>query len=317
MHIRDGILSNEVCLVTGACAAGAIGYSMWRLRMETARRPLPEAGIVASLIFAGQMVNVSIPGLPVSGHLIGGAFAAAWLGPWAGCLVMTAVLAVQATVFADGGLLALGANILNMAVIGAWGGASIREALARAGIGRLTSSAVAAWVTVILAAIAFCLEFVGSWRLRVEEIGSLFGLMVGYHFLIGIGEAVLTFGGLVLLGAMTPLVQSTDGDVHRRWPGFAASGLIAACFIAGVCSPWASPYPDGLEAVGERLAFNDHAVDRALALDDYAIPLPEAWEALALPLAGLLGTLLCFPLAMAFMAIPHALQPGWDRRSRS
>lgn len=302
MHIRDGILSNEVCLATGVCAASAIGYSMWRLRQEKTLRPLSEAGIVASLIFAGQMVNVSIPGLPVSGHLIGGAFAAAWLGPWAGCLVMTAVLAVQATVFADGGLLSLGANILNMAVIGAWGGASLREALARAGIGPMTSSAIAAWVTVILAAIAFCVEFVGSWRLRGEEIGSLFGLMVGYHFLIGIGEAALTVSGLVLLGAMAPPVQSPDCAVHRGWRGFVASGLIAACFIAGVCSPWASPYPDGLEAVGERLAFNDRAVDRALALDDYAIPLPEEWEAFALPLAGLLGTLLCFPVAMAVIA---------------
>jgi cobalt/nickel transport system permease protein len=297
MHIRDGILSNEVCLAAGVCAAGAIGYSVWRLRHDKQPRPLADIGAVAALVFAGQMMNFPIPGLAASGHLIGGVLAAAWLGPWAGCLAITAVLVVQAIVFADGGVVALGVNVLNMAVIGAWGGAAITRWLERRGGGRVASIAVAAWATVILAATAFCLEFGASWQVTGEELGSLFTLMLGYHALIGIGEAGLTIGGLTMLTGMASWAQASGGASPPGWRRFVVSGLLVACVIAGLCSPWASPFPDGLEAVGERMAFHDRGIDRALVLSDYAIPLPGSWESLSIPLAGVMGTLLTFVAA--------------------
>lgn len=306
MHIRDGILSNEVCLVTGVCAAAAVGYSLWRLRREATPPTLSETGTVGALIFAGQMLNFPLLGLPVSGHLLGGALAAAWLGPWAGCLVLTAVLAVQAIVFGDGGVFALGANVLNMAVIGAWGGAALLSALSRLGSlaprGRWLPAAITAVVTVMLAATAFCLQLAASLRLDAGELRSLFSLMLGYHALIGLGEAVLTVAGLALLGGIStwtqPQTAAADRTPLNGWQRFALLGLITACLIAGVLSPWASPLPDGLDAVGDRLAFNEFAQDRPLLFDDYALPLPDAWSALSLPLAGIVGTLLTFATAL-------------------
>src|SRR5688572_30125481 len=125
MHIPDRVLSPEVCAGTALLAAGAVGYSLHRLRQAPSDRTVPLTGMMAAVIFAGQMVNfpISLFGIPaVSGHLMGGVLASAVLGPWGGCVAVFLVLLVQGVMFADGGLLSLGANTLNMAVIGAWGG---------------------------------------------------------------------------------------------------------------------------------------------------------------------------------------------------
>ena len=111
MHIRDGILSPEVCLATGTLAVAAVGFSLRQLRTRLADQAIPLTGMVAAVVFAGQMVNFPLFGLPVSGHLLGGVLAAAILGPWAGCIALTVVLLVQAVLFADGGLLSFGGNV--------------------------------------------------------------------------------------------------------------------------------------------------------------------------------------------------------------
>ena len=129
MHIRDGILSPEVCLATGLISLVAVGFSLRKLRVDMEDRAVPLTGMLAAVVFAGQMVNFPLIGLPVSGHLLGGVLAAVMLGPWAGCLAITLVLVVQAVLFNDGGLMSLGANILNMGVVGAWGGYSIYSLL--------------------------------------------------------------------------------------------------------------------------------------------------------------------------------------------
>src|SRR3974390_2955433 len=118
MHIRDGILSPEVCAAAGLISLAAVGYSLRKLRTDLEDRAVPLTGMLAAVVFAGQMVNFPLIGLPVSGHLLGGVLAATVLGPWAGCLAITLVLVVQAVLFNDGGLVSLGANILNMAVVG-------------------------------------------------------------------------------------------------------------------------------------------------------------------------------------------------------
>src|SRR6185437_14565486 len=116
MHLSDGILTPAACAVTYVAAAGAVGYSFKKLNQSLSDRTIPFTGMTAALVFAGQMVNFPLPGIPVSGHLLGGVLAAALLGPWGGCIAMTLVLFVQAALFADGGWMSLGANVLNMGV---------------------------------------------------------------------------------------------------------------------------------------------------------------------------------------------------------
>ena len=155
MHIPDGFLSNEVCIATSVVSLGAVAYSLHRMKDSLADRTVPLTGMMGSLIFAGQMVNFPI-GLPVSGHLMGGVLAAAVLGPWAGCVAMTMVLVAQWALFSDGGLTALGANVLHMGVVGSMGGyavlSGIRRLLGNGRRGSVTGAVVAAWLSVMAAA---------------------------------------------------------------------------------------------------------------------------------------------------------------------
>ncbi len=297
MHIRDGILSPEVCLATGALAVAAVGFSLRQLRTRLDDRAIPLTGMLAALIFAGQMVNFPLFGLPVSGHLLGGVLAAAMLGPWAGCVALTVVLIVQAVMFADGGLLSLGANVLNMAVVGAWGGGAVYETLRRwCGShrrGSVFAAVVASYVSVLAAAALFCVEFAGSVGQAPFDLQQLTWLMVLYHALIGVGEAAITGAVLAFVWSRRPeLLKPVAAEgALPAWGRFALAGGAAACAIAAILSPWASEFPDGLEAVGEKLAFNDLGRDSVLLLPDYAVPLPSGWEAVSVSAAGVLGTL--------------------------
>ena len=196
MHIPDGVLSPVVCAATGAISLGAVSYSVHRLKQSVADRTIPLTGMMAALVFAGQMVNFPI-GAPVSGHLLGGVLAAMVVGPWAGCVAMTLVLFVQWAMFSDGGLFSLGANVLHMAVIGSWGGHAVRMLVQRfigdSRKGIVIGSVIAAWLSVMAAAALFCLEFRLSCPPSENiNFSLLFTLMVSFHSLIGFGEALIT-----------------------------------------------------------------------------------------------------------------------------
>ena len=295
MHIRDGILSPEVCAVAGAVSVAAIGYSLRQLRQPTHSRTVPLTGMVASLVFAGQMVNFPLFGLPVSGHLLGGVLAAALVGPWAGCLALTVVLLVQAVLFADGGLMCLGVNVFNMAVVGCWGGGAIYESLRRISGSSLRGSVVAvilaSYLSVMAAAACFCVEFVASSHQIPFPVQPLTWFMVLYHALIGVGEAAITGGVLAFVWSRRPQLLSAPEAPVTSWRPVTAAGVAVACAIAAVLSPWASEWPDGLEAVGDRVGFNELGQDRVLMLADYALPVPAGWEAVSVSAAGVLGTL--------------------------
>lgn len=308
MHIRDGILSQEVCAVSGALALAAVGYSLWRVGKEETPQSKSLVGAVAALIFAGQMVNFPLVGLPASGHLLGGVLAATLLGPWAGCLALTAVVAVQALVFGDGGLQALGANVVNMAVVGCWGGSWLRMQFERLSgttlVGRLTAAGSAAWVSIILAAVCFCLEFVASAGWNGLAVGALFREMLGYHALIGLGEAAITMAVLAWVWSRENVTSGQTAQVMSQGSlRLAVVGFLIACLVATVLSPWASELPDGLEAVGERLAFNELGRDSVLLLSDYAFPVPSGWESLSVSAAGLFGTCVVL-LAARLLLLP-------------
>lgn len=336
MHIPDGVLDPTVCAVTGGMAAAAVGYSMYRLRDSLAERTIPVTGMTASLIFAAQMVNFPLVVAPVSGHLLGGVLAAAILGPWGGCLALSMVLFVQVALFADGGWMSLGANILNMGVIGCWGGSLIlslvrgliRDPMKAGVIGSIWG----AWITVMLGAVAFCAEFAFSSTASGYDLGRLFFMMLGFHALIGIGEAIIT--GLILkylIQVRPDLVTGTSPESQsghnpagknpagknpaRGWIGLTVAGLILAIVIVVVAAPWASSHPDGLEAVGEQLKFNDLSKSAwSVWLDDYSLPwLSERWEGVGTALVGLVGTAVVFLLTILLTRglKPQAVQsPG-------
>jgi cobalt/nickel transport system permease protein len=311
MHIRDGILGPEVCLIAGTISLGAITYSLRRLRLDLADRAVPLTGMLAALIFAGQMVNFPLLGLPVSGHLLGGVLAAVMLGPWAGCLAITMVLIVQAVLFSDGGLLSLGANILNMAVIGSWGGyavySTVRRWLGNSPAATVSAAVIAAWLSVLAAAAMFCLEFTMSSRSTGIDWRGVLTLMVLYHALIGIGEALIT-GAIVsyVLVRRADLVPSVNPTgTASRIGGFVASGLVAALAVAAILAPFKSELPDGLDAVSQRLQFDSLEIERpALLLEDYEIPAPAVswWPGLSVSLAGIVGTLVVFTGSVALAA---------------
>ncbi|GIJ52082.1 cobalamin biosynthesis protein CbiM [Virgisporangium aliadipatigenens] len=190
MHISNGIIDAPVSGIFAAIAASAIAVCVLRARADLDDRLAPMAGLVAAFIFAVQMLN--FPVLPgVSGHLLGGALAAILVGPWVGALCVTVVLVVQALVFADGGLTALGLNVTNMAVIGTAAGYLLVVALLRARVPLVGAAFVASVVSVVVASQGFVLQYAlgGGGGL---SIGAVASLMAGPHLLIGIGEGLIT-----------------------------------------------------------------------------------------------------------------------------
>ncbi|WP_197380956.1 energy-coupling factor ABC transporter permease [Mycolicibacterium mengxianglii] len=198
MHMSDGIVNAPVSMLFIVIAVAVLAICVWRARAELDERTVPLAGLVAAFIFAVQMVNFPIlPG--VSGHLLGGALAAILVGPFTGAMCIAIVLVVQALLFADGGVTALGTNIVNMAVIGVaagYGTALLLHTLAKrrfAGsvpaVGAIAF--VAALVGTVCAAGGFVVEYAIGGAAQTA-LTTVAGYMFGTHVLIGIGEGVIT-----------------------------------------------------------------------------------------------------------------------------
>ena len=211
MHIPDGFINAPVSIAAGALAVGAIAVSLRGARTEVTEASAPMAGLTAVFVFAAQMVNFPVAA-GTSGHLIGAALAAILIGPYAAVLAMTVVLTVQALVFADGGLSALGLNLVNLAVlavVAGWftfrgvmwlvarqgtrrgerrlGGEVRRPSPTRVGV----AAGVAGFVSVLAAASGFIVEFVvgGNVPLTAETVAAA---MLGVHAVIGVGEGLIT-----------------------------------------------------------------------------------------------------------------------------
>ncbi|HUG91522.1 MAG TPA: energy-coupling factor ABC transporter permease [Planctomycetaceae bacterium] len=313
MHVPDGVLSPAVCAVTGAAAAGAVGLSLYKLRDSLADRTIPLTGMMASLIFAGQMVNFPLFGTVVSGHLIGGVLAAAVLGPWAGLLAIALVLAVQCLLFADGGLLALGANVLNMGVAGAWGGyvvlATVRRLLGDGLRSAVAASVAAAWLSVMAAAALFCLEFRLSWA-SDYDFSRILTLMVTFHSAIGIGEALITGAVVSFVAVQRPDLIHVAAEGRRPIANAGRAVLaigVVSLAVAAFLAPFASQYADGLDSVAQWTGFDKLSATRPLVFEDYNTLVP-GWEKLSTSLAGILGV--AAVLAIAFvMSRAAALRP--------
>jgi cobalt/nickel transport system permease protein len=199
MHLPDGFLSLPIALVMWAATAVAVGIAVRRANRSLDERAVPLMGVLAAFIFAAQMFNFQVVG-GTSGHLLGGVLAGVLLGPWAGTLVMTAVVAVQGLLFQDGGLVVMGANIFNMGVVGTMGGYALYRILVTVLGGerraRIPAAAVAAWFAVVAGASLTAVELGLSGTAPLEiAVPAMFGI----HALIGIGEALITSAALAFI----------------------------------------------------------------------------------------------------------------------
>jgi cobalt/nickel transport system permease protein len=198
LHIPDGFLSAPVWVAAGAVSAAAVAVSGARLGKTMEEKQVPLMGVAGAFIFAAQMVNFPIAS-GTSGHLGGGVLAMLLLGPWAGTLVMTAILVVQALLFQDGGITALGANVLNMGVLACLPGFVVYRVLRRllAGTrGALVSAFVTAWLMVVLSASLAAVQIALSGTIPLRLV---LPVMAGVHALIGIGEGLITAAALAFL----------------------------------------------------------------------------------------------------------------------
>jgi cobalt/nickel transport system permease protein len=309
MHIPDAVLSVPVAAGTGIVAVATLGVGMRKLERSLRDRTAVLMGTMAAFVFAAQMVNFPLGPLPISGHLLGGVLSAVLLGPWAGAVVIGAVLLVQCFLFGDGGLTALGANFINMGLIGSVVGYAIYDPIRRLVRGRagvLLGSMLAAWFSVILASGAFALELAASgWR---QNFFTILGLMTLVHAAIGVGEALIT--GLVLrflLLARPDLVYEPAPDVPSaggRAGQVAVGGLAIALAVSVFLAPFASEHPDGLEWVGERLGFLKIGQPLLRApLNDYQMPAFSGHVQAATALAGLVGTLVVFAFGLGLARV--------------
>jgi cobalamin biosynthesis protein CbiM len=193
VHIPDGFINAGVSAAAGGVAVAGVGYSLKKAKETLEEKAAPMAGLVAAFIFAVQMLNFPVAA-GTSGHLLGGALAAILVGPWAGAICVAVVLMVQA-LFADGGLTALGLNIVNMSLITAFAGYAVfmflRRALPKTRGGVVAASGIAAMISVVLASLGFTLEYALGGT-GTASVGTVAAAMVGVHFLVGIGEGFIT-----------------------------------------------------------------------------------------------------------------------------
>lgn len=253
MHMADALLAPAVATTMYATSAIAAGYSVSKLNKEDMSEKLPVMGVMSAFVFAGQMINFTIPGTGSSGHLCGGMMLSALLGPEAGFLSMIAILLVQCLIFADGGIMALGANIWNMAFYGCFVGYYlIYRPIMKSRISnmrtKLTLASVAGCIiTLQMGAFSVCLETTAS-KITALPLGSFALFMQPIHLAIGLVEGLITAAVLNFVYSQRPemIMESSEGKkgLLKKTVVILA---VAAVLIAGVGSLFASSNPDGLE----------------------------------------------------------------------
>lgn len=304
MHIPDGFLSMPVSVLLWLVTILVVGYALRRVGVDLGERQVPIMGVLAAAIFAGQMLNFAVAG-GTSGHLIGAALATIILGPWAATLVLTCVITVQAVIFQDGGLVVLGTNIFNMAIVGVAVSymtfRTIRKLAGERPWSLFASGFLAAWASVEIAALGTALELSLS---GTSPANIAIPAMGGIHALIGIGEGLITIGALAFLSAtrgdLLKINQSSTARGSLVW----VIGLALALLLA-IASPLASKHPDGLISVAIHYGFIDtEQVSIINVIPHYLVPGVEN-KTLATILAAVLGTLLVFIVAISVAYTRH------------
>jgi cobalt/nickel transport system permease protein len=212
MHIPDGFLAPPVWAALDAGAIPVVGYFLRRTQRTFEQSRIPLLGVLGAFVFAAQIINFPI-WAGTSGHLVGGTLLALTLGPSAAVVVMTAILVVQALVFQDGGLLALGANVLNMAIIGVWVGYLPAMWLSRRASSQRLAAFVGGWLSLMAGAAFASIEL---WLSQVAPPGPLFASMLGIHALTGLAEGAITAASLAAIERLNPGFVFANGGNPAR-----------------------------------------------------------------------------------------------------
>lgn len=293
MHIPDGFLNLYVSAICWVITAITISMAVSRTNKSLGEKQVPLMGVMAAFIFAAQMINFPVAG-GTSGHLLGGALAAIMLGPWAGMLVMTAVIAVQGLLFQDGGLLVMGANILNMGLITcAIGYGLYRSVAGRSRMVKLTVTGIAAWLSVMAGAFFTAVQL---WLSGTSHLQVVIPAMLFVHALIGLGEAVITVVALSFVMQTRPDLLGEESESAKGSKGWIVAGMAIALFVV-ILSPLASTNPDGLNRVAINLGFIHTAQSRVGPLAGYTIPF-LANASVSKIAAGVIGVLATLALAI-------------------
>jgi cobalt/nickel transport system permease protein len=314
MHLPDGFLDAKTAVATAALSFVGLGGALHGAKARLERRKIPLMGVAGAFVFAAQMLNFPVAA-GTSGHLMGSVLAAVLLGPGPAVIVMTSVLLVQALVFADGGLLALGANVFNMAIVGTVGGYGVYWLLIkvfRGDRGRLVAAGVASWFSIVLAATCVAGEL--AWSGTVSW-NAAFPAMASVHMVIGLGEAIITTLVIAAISLTRPelLASSSSPQGYRT---VVLLGLVVTAGVVVIVLPFASPWPDGLAKVASLLGFEQRAASEPLLpsiLRGYQVPgLHSAGTAMAL--AGLIGSALAFGISALLAKTLLPSSRSTDRR---
>ncbi len=270
MHIPDGFLSLIVSIICWVVSAAIIGIAISKTNKALGEKQIPLMGVMAAFIFAAQMINFPVAG-GTSGHLLGGALAAIVLGPWAGMLVMTAVIAVQGLLFQDGGLVVMGANILNMGLVTAAVGYGLYRSVSNSNQSnnvKLGIAGVAAWLSVMTGALLTSFEL---WLSGTSQLQVVIPAMLGVHALIGLGEALITVSALAFLLRTRPDLLGEGSESAKASRGWIFVGALISLAVV-LLSPLASTDPDGLNRIAIDLGFIGNAQTGSGPLAGYTAP---------------------------------------------
>jgi cobalt/nickel transport system permease protein len=313
LHVPDGLLSLPVAVLCWIVSALLILLAVRRSKGELGERQVPLMGVMAAFIFAAQMINFPVAG-GTSGHLLGGALAAITLGPWAAMLVMTSVIMVQALLFQDGGLVVMGANILNMGLLTVLLSYGLYRATAGRSRGvRLGVAGLAAWLSVMAAALATALQL---WLSGTARLDIVVPAMLFVHALIGIGEALITVAALAFILRTRPDLVEAHTPTRRGGKGWIVVGLLLSLAVVAL-APLASADPDGLERVAHNLGFLDLSREAPYnLLPDYTVPFLGETP-LSTILAGALGAMGVAALVVLLMRMLRRSDPDLQMESET
>ena len=277
MHIPDGFLSIPVALVCWIIAIAVVSYSLRDSRKTVDKSKIPLIAALGAFVFAAQMLNFPVLG-GTSGHLIGGALLAILLGFSPAVVAMASVLFIQAFIFHDGGIFALGANLLNMAILAPLAGVTVKKFVSN----DYLAVSAASLLSVVAAASLASLELYASGVVAFTEIILA---MVPVHILIGLGEAAISLAVFAYAANKIPSFSFTTKRM-----------VMVSVVLALFLSPFACASPDGLEKTAEDMHFDSLAMDSMTPITlmaNYLFPFVEN-EAVATALAGFCGTAFVF-----------------------
>ena len=273
MHVPDGFMNVTMSAATGAISFGTLWAYIRSAKDLIADKFIALTGMMSALIFVLQMINFPVAA-GTSGHLLGGALAVIVLGPRLGLICLSVVVIIQSLLFADGGLSALGVNVLNMAIVTTTTSWFIVKYWIKF-IGKnktsiVTISVLAGILSVVFSSIAFTIQYAIGGTISIP-VGTVLIAMVTTHLIIGLGEGIITALIITLLIRVRPdLVYAFDRNDKNTTKVSFYGLFIILILLLSLVTPFASSSPDGLESVAEEFGFTQ-TDGIVLLLDDYGI----------------------------------------------